>query len=111
MRQLANEADERLRGLLEDLGTHPDVIDKLDERYGLDAVSDFIETRDLDEVLPRGVTIGPVWFEWIDILRRCYDPAHSLYLQEGARGVKVAPQWQGRKGYATFKADLAGPSG
>ena len=111
MRQLANRADERLHGLLEDLGMPPDVIDRLDERYDLDAVSDFIDTRDIDEVLPRAVTIGPVWFEWIDILRRCYDPAHSHYLEEGARGVEVAPQWQGPKGYATFNGDVAGPSG
>lgn len=40
---------------------------------------------------------------WVNMMRRCYDPASPSYLRYGGRGVSVCPEWQNR---ATFVKDV-----
>jgi hypothetical protein len=35
----------------------------------------------------------PAYFEWIDMLMRCYDSSHPKYKEEGAKNIKVYEPW------------------
>ncbi len=46
-----------------------------------------------DIVVADWVRTHPLYAEWYDIRRRCYDPLHPKYPQEWARGVKMHKPW------------------
>jgi hypothetical protein len=40
---------------------------------------------------------------WLDMFGRCYDKTHPRYPEEGAKGIRVCPQWWE---YAQFYEDM-----
>jgi hypothetical protein len=44
---------------------------------------------------------------YIDMLARCYIPAHPAYADEGARGIRVCDRWLA--GFRNFRAEDVGP--
>jgi hypothetical protein len=35
----------------------------------------------------------PEYQAWLEMMRKCYDPTHPMYPEEGARGIKVYKPW------------------
>ena len=34
-----------------------------------------------------------LFYQWKNMMRKCYDPTHSKYPEEGARGIRVCKEW------------------
>jgi len=43
---------------------------------------------------------------WVDMWRRCTDPTHPRYAEEGGKGIRVCKQWES---FPQFLKDI-GPS-
>jgi hypothetical protein len=62
-----------------------------------------------DITIPDWVRVHPLYREWYDIRRRCYDPLHPRYPQEGAKGIKMHEPWINDPGQ--FIKDVVGGIG
>jgi len=31
---------------------------------------------------------------WVDMMRKCYDPMHPKFIEEGAKGISVCKEWR-----------------
>lgn len=43
---------------------------------------------------------------YVDMLRKCYDPSHPEWKDQGARGITVSEAWQGENGFQNFMKDM-----
>ena len=48
----------------------------------------------------------PEYHAWHQMRQRCNNPRCASYKDYGARGIRIAPYWLGKDGYATFLRDL-----
>lgn len=48
----------------------------------------------------------PLYFRWINMMRRCYEPSCRVYRAYGGRGVKVEPYLQVFSNYVDFVSGL-----
>lgn len=55
-------------------------------------------------VTTHGLTHTPTYQSWVDMRRRCTNPDRQDYVNYGARGISVCPEWMGS--FEAFLADM-----
>lgn len=53
-----------------------------------------------------GTTCTPEYYSYTSMKSRCNNPHSSNYKHYGAKGVKVCPQWNHRRGFKRFLEDM-----
>ncbi|MGW4670071.1 hypothetical protein [Streptomyces sp. NPDC004324] len=59
--------------------------------------------------LSHGLANHPSYHRWYNMIDRCTNPAHAAYVNYGARGITVCPEWHDVTVFLEYLDKVLGP--